>query len=344
MMGCFDEYEGSLSPDEAWVYFAKSSENVIESADGAVVTELIYSGAPRSSDLVIPFTISTDSDLTEGEDYTLASSQFVIPAGKFKADAILLESLIDNDLPEGNKSLVITISSPDGVGAGFPGPAADRNSITVNIAEDDFFVFGFTSFEEPEAGDNYVDPNGADNDHDLVNIPGMNSFDYDGSGSEIGFDATFINTRDIASGLSDNVGVTDSYDDGFTNGSQGYVLLDTDGTIQVTFDPVNVEGFDQVFLSIDWFIQSSNYEGAVDADPTGSDIFKISIITDTEDVINIVDVDGDQLEQIYSDQFGAWTTLFEEISGIKTAQLVIEVDTNVDSEGIAFDNIQFLGL
>ncbi len=344
LTACFDEYDGSINPSESWVYFPKSSESVIESAEDELMTEIIFAGPLRDTDLSIPFTVTTESNLVEGEDYTLPVGNLVIPAGESSAMVTLLASVIDNDLPEGNKSLTFTIESPEGVTAGFPGPDGNRKTITVNIVEDDFFVFGFTSFEEPEAGENYVDPNGANNNHDLVNFPGLNSMDYDGSGDEIGFDAIFIDTRDITSGLSDNVGVTDDYADGFTNGGQGYVLLDTDGTIQVTFDPVNVEGFDQVFLSLDWFIQSSNYEGAVDADDTGNDIFRITIITDTEDVLTIVDVDGDQLEQQYSNQFGTWATLFEDISGIKTAQLVIEVDTNTDSEGIAFDNIQFLGL
>ncbi len=341
---CFDEREGTIDPGMTWVYFARTSESILESSSESLTTDIVYAGPLRDSDLNIPFTLTTDSDLTEGSDFTLAAGVLVIPAGKAKAEVVLLESVIDNDRPEGNKSLTLTISAVDGISAGFPGPDARNSSIVVNIVEDDFTVLGFTSFEEPEAGGNYEDPNGANNDHDLMNIPGLNSMDYDGSGNELGFDAVFINTRNINSGLSDNVGVTDEYAAGFTDGMQGYVLLDTDGTIRVTFDEVDVAGFDQIFISLDWYIQGTDYEGAVDNDETGVDIFRIYIITDSGEEVSLVDVDGDELERQFSDQFNTWANLFVDISGTTTAQLVIEVDTNNDSEGIAFDNVRFLGI
>ena len=157
---CFDEQEGTVNPNDTWVYFASGSESISESSSGPLTSEIIFAGPLRNTDLSIPFTLTTDSDLTEGDDFTLASGEFIIPAGQARAEVILLESVIDNDIPEGNKSLTLTLGSTEGVSAGFPGPDAQRSAILINIIEDDFALLGFTSFEEPEAGANYEDPNG----------------------------------------------------------------------------------------------------------------------------------------------------------------------------------------
>lgn len=345
LSACFDDYQGTI--DEAfWVYFQESSVSVNESQTGEV-TAVVTLASDLASAATITYSIVSEGAV-EGTDYTLPaeSGSITIPAGQSSVNVVLLESVIDNTVIETDKKLTFTLQSAGNFSIGFPG-SGEGNTFTVTIKEDDFTQLGYSSFEEPEAGDNYVDPLGANNDHDLVNNPGQNSVDYTSSGGEIGFNAIFLNTRDISSGLSDDVGVTDEVSSvgSFVDGSKGYSLRDTDGNIQVTFDPVDISGFTTTFIRMDWFVLDSNYEGAPDADDTGNDEFRIYVVdVDTGNEINLIDVDGDQLEIQYSDTFGTWSELRMDLSGVNNAQLVIEVDTNVDSEGIYFDNVQFLGL
>jgi len=156
------------------------------------------------------------------------------------------------------------------------------------------------------------------------------------SDGTLGFDATWQNTRNDV-GLSDGdfVGVTNftgtvgSYPDG----SQGYQLSDADGQFILTFDSVDVSGFDNVTLSLDYFVQETGWES--------DDAITIEVVTDagTVTVLNTTGSDIDDLG-IEGSFIPGSVALPADAT---TAQLVVTLDSNAATEALYIDNIVFAG-
>ncbi len=228
--------------------------------------------------------------------------------------------------------------------------APSVNLTVTGTGEDPSVTIAYTSFEEPTGGTGYTDLITQDITHDLVNNPGDAPVDYVSTGGELGFDATFISTRvfNTPNGLADEpIGVlTSSPDTSFTDGVQGYGFADTDGIIEVTFDSVDITGYTQVTLSLDMFIRNTGYEFTSQA----PDRVRITAIVDGGTVLSVVDLEANETNagmpndlDTYSG-LGMWTPLTLDLSGNSSVQLVIEVDTNFNSEVVLIDNIQIKGL
>jgi len=196
-------------------------------------------------------------------------------------------------------------------------------------------IVASTSFENETPGDQYQDTGDAGVDHDLVNNAGQSPVDSTASSADagdLGFDASYVNTRD-SSGLTDGdfVGVTGftGVVGSFTDGSQGYQMSDPDGKMVLTFDEVENPSTGPLFLGFDLFIQDTGYE----TDPLDS--LLITVVTDLG-TTTMVDLSGDDLEG-----FGAWSLQTADLTGVASAQLVVELDSNSGSEAIYLDDVIF---
>ncbi len=197
-------------------------------------------------------------------------------------------------------------------------------------------VIAYTSFEEPSTGGQYQDTGDAAVDHDLVNNEGQAAVDFTSTGGEMGFDATYVATREGEPGLTDGdfVGVTDFANNvgAFTDGSQGYQMSDTDGKMVLTFDEVDVTGFTAVTLRLDLFVDGTGYEA--------DDLIHIYVVTN-DGTIDILNTAGSDINDLEIEEM--WMNMSADLSGKTTATLVIELDSNSGAEAIYFDNILFLG-
>lgn len=182
---------------------------------------------------------------------------------------------------------------------------------------------------------------------DLVNLPG-GVVESTEANSGLGFSATFTATRTGVQGATgtsdgDTIGVVtnDAVDFNvepavsFTDGTQGYAFGDTDGLVTLTFDTVDLGDFENVSLSMDYFIRDAMYESGSGA----PDIFKITAVTDTGDVA-LLDLDPAELTA-FTD--GVASIAFDVPSDVTSLQLVVEVDTNADLEEMSIDNLVIEG-
>ncbi|MEM6561921.1 MAG: hypothetical protein AAF656_09980, partial [Planctomycetota bacterium] len=152
-----------------------------------------------------------------------------------------------------------------------------------------------------DLGDVIALPN-TDDMGDTVFLNGVEAF------PELGFASTFTNNFDNADGINgDLVGVTNRTSPpapggdrpaGFDTGAFGFGITDPDGTLAVTFDPVNVDGFENIQLSIALFISNTTYETSDRFAVTASDAS--STVTLFELVGDPVDLD-DPLESFAAD-------------------------------------------
>ncbi len=181
---------------------------------------------------------------------------------------------------------------------------------------------------------------------DLPNLPG-GVVESTGANTGLGYSATFTDTRTGTSGAvgtsdGDTIGVVtnSAFDfnvDGvvFTDGAQAYAFGDTDGAIALTFDTVDLSSFENVSLSLDYFVRNAMYETSNGA----SDSFKITAVTDQGD-FELLDLDPVELTA-FTD--GVATINFEVPASVTSLQLVVEVDTNADLEEMAIDNLVIEG-
>jgi hypothetical protein len=134
--GCFEEQENLT---KTWVAFDLAKIEQLESSEDPVEVSLSYSGALRSSDIVVTYTLSSPDGAVEGEDYTLpaTSGTITIPAGEATVSFVALEELIDNDVSDGARTVVLTLEDADGLTLGFPGPDGLKKSISLVIKDDD---------------------------------------------------------------------------------------------------------------------------------------------------------------------------------------------------------------
>lgn len=195
-------------------------------------------------------------------------------------------------------------------------------------------VIAYTSFEEPTAGDQYVDTGDASTDHDLVNNSEQSMVDFTSTGGEMGFDATYVNTRDDV-GLTDGdyVGVTDYTGDvgSFLDGTQGYNLSDTDGKMILTFDAIDISSHTDVNISVNYFVISTGWET--------DDLIRIYVDVDGS-VTDLLNTDGSDVNDLSIED--SWNNLSQDISG-SSVTLVVELDSNSGNEGIYLDDIKITG-
>jgi len=354
MSACFEEYDRILE-ESFWVSFKTIASTVSESESGNITATVVLSGAAQASDVQVNYSVSSPDEAVADVDYVLPddSGSFTIPAGELVVEVVLLESVINDDIIEGTKTVVFTLESAGSFGVGFPGPDGTRKTFELKIQEDDFIVIGFTSFEEPFGSNNYIDLINNDVDHDLVNNDGQSSIEYISTGGELGWDATLISTRVFTTpnGLNDHIGVSNdpSTTGAFTDGVQGYRLEDTDALIRCTFDAVDISTFTTAFVSLDIFLKSTTYEANVSAvsGVVEPDNIQVYVLVDGGERLDIYIADASEADpekNINEVSQGVWNEHSVDISSFTTATLVIEVDTNSNAEGAIFDNIQFLGI
>ncbi|AKJ64077.1 hypothetical protein [Kiritimatiella glycovorans] len=197
-----------------------------------------------------------------------------------------------------------------------------------------------TGFEEPVAvGGSYIDTGDPLTDHALethADEPVVNSPALD---PELGFTSRYLNTRDSV-GLTDGdeVGVTSSGPGGgFAEGDQGFVISDTDGTMEVTLDPVDFSGFVTGGVTCRFYAASTGYES--------DDRLRIDLTDGTASLV-LVDWGEAELEA----RGDAWQTATTGLSAVRDAglddsavSLRFAFDSNAGSELAYFDDIRFTG-
>ncbi|MEO9870684.1 hypothetical protein [Ekhidna sp.] len=348
--GCFEEYEGEIPSGQQWVYFESTTLRFDEDASGALTTTVLLSAIPQSTDVIIPFTIESES-LVEGTDYTtITSNEVTIPAGKNSATVELLAGVINNDEPVGNRSLTITLQDVSGFEAGFPGESGTKSSIEVVILEDDFTIFGFTSFEEPEGLDvDYEDVGSASVSRELPNNPGQAPVQFESTGGEMGFKTFYVSTGGEGATDGDDLGVTTktsivngSAEGGYVDGVQGYYVDDTDGIIRVVFDEIDLSADVQSpELILSYLFNDSNWET--------EDKISVDIEFEDESLFNLLLITGDDIDDEDLDREGPriWYELnadLTDVVGQGPIKLVLSVETDSGAEEVYFDNIIIRGI
>ncbi len=155
---------------------------------------------------------------------------------------------------------------------------------------------------------------------------------------ELGFESIWVDTRGesvgpvtASSDSSDLIGVTDSA----PGGSNGFIMEDTDGRVELIFDSVDISGFSSVSVSVDYFIADTKYES--------DDSFE-AFLSDDLGIIDSFSLSDSELE----DASDLWQTLtFDNIETListgSSVVLTLAFDSNAGTEKIFFDNIAFSG-
>lgn len=208
-----------------------------------------------------------------------------------------------------------------------------------------FAQFAGTSFEDPTTISNvrYIDTGDPMFDHDLVNNVGEPPVDFTSTGGEIGFDAFFFtggnddglcdpDANDVCQG--DFFGVTNftGVVSAFIDGTQGYLFQDVDGTVELTFDQVTLQGVNPT-LQLFYFLRSTGWETGdslrIWVELTGGPQSEI-------DLLNTADSDIDDLSIE-----GSWIELSQNLTGYTTATLKVLFASNASDESLYLDNIAF---
>ena len=166
-----------------------------------------------------------------------------------------------------------------------------------------------------------------DDDGDTVYI---NSTSSSTAAGDIGFSATFTSTG--SSGLSNDwVGITDfnGSPTGFTgrDGTYAYQLMDTDGTIEVTFDTIDISSYTSVSFSMDYAVKNTGYESA--------DSLQIWYVLDSGSRVNVLDIGEAGLEAASSTNY---TTITSSAITGSTLSVGFGLSSNSNDEAVAFDN------
>ncbi len=205
-----------------------------------------------------------------------------------------------------------------------------------------------TSFEEPELfNGHYTDTGDPGLTHDLVNNTNEPLVNYNTTGGELGFNATYVPYEVPGVGLTDGdlAGVTDdppNSSNPFSNGSKGYIISDVDGNFILEFDPVDLTGVSSPTLTLDYFLNETSYEGDGTLNESASDRLRIYVKDHTNSSeIDILDTTGSDINDLLIE--GTWITGTATLLANTTVQLVIEARTNAGTEAFYFDNIVFNG-
>ncbi len=214
------------------------------------------------------------------------------------------------------------------------------------------FTQEFTSFEEPGMfGGLYTDTGDPAITHDLINNFEEPFVNYNSTGNELGFNASYVPYDSPGVGLTDGdeVGITDiapTGDDPFPDGDQGYQISDVDGNFILEFDSFGSTSTGPS-MSIDYFISETGYEGDGTINESGSDRLRIYVRHLEENTEHdIINTTGNNINDLGIE--GQWINGSVELPSFYdfpslTFQLVIEVRCNSSSEAFFFDNVFFSG-
>ncbi|MEM8586376.1 MAG: T9SS type A sorting domain-containing protein [Bacteroidota bacterium] len=193
--------------------------------------------------------------------------------------------------------------------------------------------------------------------HTLQDFNGIPVSSPGGAGL-LGFIATFTPSRTGSSttgltdgdffGYAESTAVMSQIGEGPTDGTQAYMLEDTDGWVTLTFDKVDLSGVASALFSMDYHLESTSYEES----DGQNDRFYVRIdITNCPEAttVTVLDTDGGgsggggggDIDDLAIED--SWMSLNENLNvylGCE-AQLVIEVDFNSASEELVIDNIRF---
>lgn len=198
-----------------------------------------------------------------------------------------------------------------------------------------------TSFEEVAVGDDSAKytRNGENNeDGDLVNGTNPPFVDFISTGNEIGFNSEFVAVPNISTSSlgfsSERIGVTTALEDvqPFPDGTQAFHMEDADGAIRITFDTVDVPvGQENSGVSFQYFFRSTSWESK------DGIIAYANITTDSgSEVVEIIHRLGSDANEVE----GVWNTANSGfLKGVRSYELVIEIQSGHDSEDIYIDNV-----
>ena len=191
--------------------------------------------------------------------------------------------------------------------------AAGMIGVSIGRAQAD--VIKIESFEMKSSAKTYTDHMDPAIDHFLVNQPGQTLVVYGG------WSAWYRNTRNgVGLTEGDVFGVGQSGPTAWSDGQQGYRINDTDGAIDLLFDPVDEAN--TIHLSL--YITDSMWEE--------DDLIKILWGTHT-----ILDTSGLDIDDLNLE--GRWLELTT--TSRKFEALQITVDTNANDEGVFIDHIRW---
>jgi len=204
----------------------------------------------------------------------------------------------------------------------------------------------------------YSDPEPADQRHFLSDNEGIPVM-RDGSAQELGFVTEFIPSRTGASG-ADGLGDGDVFGIGGENqiivelgaeapeGSQAFLMGDTDGWVSMYFEYVDLNGTNSPMLQLEYILSETTWERSSGQ----NDRFFVLVEIDRCDSateITVLDTDGGgsggnvggDIDALGIE--GAWNTLSADLSAFIgcRARLVIEFDSNSAAESLGIDNIVF---
>jgi hypothetical protein len=350
LAGCFDEQDFSFPDEFSYVAFGDTDLAAVEGTDNSVDINVIYSGSPLSSPLSVPVSIvpSGETDAVEGVDYSISGGlgNVTIPAGE--ASATITVNLIDNETPVGPRFLVFSMGSPQGVDVGKYG-TDEGTTATLLIGEDDLTVFGYTSFEEPLAGEvnNYPAQGGVEQ----VNVPGENSVDYVSVGGEMGFNSSYVPGQEGGEDSGLLFGVTKftsdpdwEYDVGsFPDGDQAYSTSDADGLMEIVFDQLDIPANTSLLVvNVQLYFVGDSWE-----DDDEFDFFWRT--DDGDELILSLRADGNGAMTDSPDGSGSpiidqWTQFVSTVNNVGPGSLVIQIGTDSGSEVNFIDAISIRGI
>lgn len=167
----------------------------------------------------------------------------------------------------------------------------------------------------------------------------------DSSGSTLGYSIVLDpTTPNGPTGFSDGDAFGVASAAHFTNeliavpeGSQGFFIEDTDGTITMSFDLVDLAGATTPQFSMQYVLEGTSWEA--------DDFLKITIeFTDCgSSTVTLIDTTGQDIDNLGIED--SWNTLSADLSssvGCK-AQLIIEFSSNSAAEELGLDAIAFTG-
>lgn len=360
ILGCDDD--NNLLEDVAvrggfiqFVEIPESSFNILELDTSVFTANLID---PNNN--ATRYSLTLIHEGTEINDFIVITS---FPASlEIKVSDVISALGLTNDDVKSNTEFefVATVVTPTGTfngltpsyvnGENTGGDTASRlKSTTVRDAvvfEISFFTppgktIKGTSFEEVAVGDEnatYTRNGSANEDGDLINGANPPFVDFTSTGGEIGFDSEFVGVPGISSSslgfTSERIGVTTALEDvdPFPDGTQAFHIEDPDGAIRITFDTVNVPaGVEDSGISFQYFLRTTSWETL-----DGIKAYA-NITTDTgSEVIELLDALDDDAEDVE----GVWNTANSGfLKGVRSYQLVIDLQSGHDTEDIYIDNV-----
>lgn len=337
-----------------YISFNVSNVNVSEADSGPIKVKFIYSSQTLLvDDLIINYTLTypANNAAQEGVDFILPSNSgsILLEAGQSFAEVTLIESLIDDDVSTGSRSVIFNLDSSGDFTLGKPGERENK-SVEVIIGENDLFEFGYTSFEEVITFDVLTKYPRPAESSPLLNIQDSDPtadnpyVSYISTGNELGFTATFIaddgvsKVEDEVMGIYNNTVVSDNLDDfgaNFIDGNQGYVGSDLDGTLKITFDEITGlnANVTEAVLEIKFFFRDTSWE----------ETDGLAVYFETSDglgtpLLSIFDDDAEDIE-------GVWQEMSIPIPADKltTGKIVVTMFNGSGKELIMLDYISIKG-